>query len=226
MTHVISSERFRGGLRHRITWRRESLGAQHVPRLERRRSSCSTLRGTIDADAQACRGPRVLVLDPAGLEPIGRIEKDTDRDSAAMALAKKIGELTRDRRRTSRAWTAGWRWGYDPVAYPTSRRPRRGCTDSVRVLRRDVPLHEPEHREKFNADPEHYPSCVRRLSATAMAYGRKVEVDPRTSRSRRVACSCSITGPARQRPSTTGTGTRLADAEGRRALATDRRGQK
>lgn len=69
--------------------------------------------------------------------------------------------------------------GYDPVAYFESGKAAKGrpefSTDVKGVVYRFVSA---EHREKFLADPTKYEPAYGGWCATAMAEGKKVEIDP------------------------------------------------
>ena len=181
VTHVIVQNASEADFRATVATAPESL----VHSMYRDSSGAAEqllhLEGTIDADGASVAAPAVLVLDPAGKELYRRIgKKDTDRDSAT-ALAKKIGELTRDRRANESSLDGGLALGgYDPVAYLDEQKAAEGSariqSAYCGVTYRFTNL---EHREKFNADPEHYLPAYGGWCATAMAYGRKVEVDPK-----------------------------------------------
>lgn len=69
--------------------------------------------------------------------------------------------------------------GYDPVAYLNEARAVKGA-ESISTLYRGVTYRfgTAENRAAFNAEPEKYIPAYGGWCATAMAYGRKVEIDP------------------------------------------------
>ena len=69
--------------------------------------------------------------------------------------------------------------GYDPVAYFDGGKPRRGSTGiTADVGGVTYRFESAEHRERFLAAPGNYEPAYGGWCATAMAKGKKVEIDP------------------------------------------------
>lgn len=124
--------------------------------------------------------PALILLDPAGREVFRHVGRDnTDRVSFE-TFAGKMRELSAPQRQHMNLRNDGVAIdGYDPLTYFESNRPARGSPEYATVYRGAVYhfVHR-EARDRFAADPEKYAPAYGGWCATAMAEGKKVEIDP------------------------------------------------
>ncbi|MBL8880016.1 MAG: redoxin domain-containing protein [Phycisphaerales bacterium] len=126
--------------------------------------------------------PATVLLGPGGREVFRHVGKDnTDRLSFDQ-LAQKVTELNRSPSLDQYNLAAGQPAinGFDPVSYVESSTATEGRQDMFSAYRGALyRFASAENRAKFAANPEKYVPAYGGWCATAMAEGRKVEIDPR-----------------------------------------------
>lgn len=141
------------------------------------------------ADGYAFHGgvmtyPALVLLDPAGVEVFRHTGKSNSDRVPFATFASKVAELSRNKETANANPTPGAALaGYDPVAYLNEQKAVPGqasLTSNFRGL--TYRFANPANRAKFNAEPIKYLPAYGGWCATAMAEGRKVEVDPRNFR--------------------------------------------
>lgn len=125
--------------------------------------------------------PATVLIGPDGKEVFRHVGKDTTDRLSFEQLAAKIDASARgaaiDQYNLSGSEPAIK--GYDPVAYQVGRKPLTGKPEFASRYRGVVYRFESaENRALFASDPEKYVPQYGGWCATAMAEGRKVEIDP------------------------------------------------
>ncbi|MBL8991472.1 MAG: YHS domain-containing protein [Phycisphaerae bacterium] len=124
--------------------------------------------------------PALVLLDPQGREVFRYVGKDNADRLPFRTFAKRVAELSRDAA-TAHANLEGGPAirGYDPVAYFTDGKPTRG-SEKFESSHRGVTYRfaTAANRAAFNAEPEKFVPAYGGWCATAMAEGRKVEINP------------------------------------------------
>jgi len=125
--------------------------------------------------------PALLVFDPDGKEVFRYIGKDTLDRYSFDAFVTKLAELRHARAVASynldKSKVAIQ--GYDPVTYFDGNTPMQGSKDFNAPYAGAVYYFvSAANRDKFLANPDKYLPAYGGWCATAMAYGKKVEVDP------------------------------------------------
>ncbi|MBL0926669.1 MAG: redoxin domain-containing protein [Phycisphaerales bacterium] len=126
--------------------------------------------------------PAAVVLDPAGKEVFRYVGKaNTDR-LAFGTLASTIARLSRDEASDESNLEKGLALkGYDPVSYLADGRAEEG-KDAIHSSFKGITYRfaSESHRAAFNTEPDKYVPAYGGWCATAMAEGRKVEIDPKS----------------------------------------------
>lgn len=125
--------------------------------------------------------PALVLLDADGKEVFRHIGTDNRDRYPFAAFASKVDELTRDSE-TANANLADKRGiqGYDPVEYLDNMKAIEGqkaITSAYRGV--TYQFASLSNRDKFNASPSKFVPAYGGWCATAMAEGRKVEIDPK-----------------------------------------------
>lgn len=130
---------------------------------------------------QTVHYPAVVLLGPDGQEVFRYVGKDNTDRMAFDALARKVDDLSKHAGigQYNLAEGALALQGHDPVAYFETGKAEAGRPE-LTSRHRGVAYRfaTPERRLKFAADPEKYAPAYGGWCATAMAEGRKVEIDP------------------------------------------------
>lgn len=125
--------------------------------------------------------PALILLGPDGDEIYRYVGKDNTDRLAFDKLAGKVAELSTNAgvRESNLSNGTLALSGHDPVAYFESGKPEAGKPELVSRFR-GVTYYfaTPERRAAFAANPEKYVPAYGGWCATAMAAGRKVEIDP------------------------------------------------
>lgn len=126
--------------------------------------------------------PALVLLDPAGREVFRQIGKDNADRVPFATLVEKVESLRRDAGLSHHNLEKGLAiQGYDPVAYLDEGKATAGDAKIVSRYRgATYRFATAIHRERFNADPEKYIPAYGGWCATAMAEGKKVEINPRS----------------------------------------------
>ncbi len=127
-------------------------------------------------------GPALIVLDPRGVEIQRWIGQSASEHPSFAALVKKITEHSTDRETKEANLDRGLALqGYDPVAYFDEHQALPGVA-RLESMHRGVKYRfaTSEHRKAFNEEPAKYLPTYGGWCATAMAEGKKVEIDPKT----------------------------------------------
>lgn len=123
--------------------------------------------------------PALVLLDPQGREVFRYVGKDNADRLPFRTFARRVGELSRDGA-TAHANVEGGPaiQGYDPVSY-FGGKPERG-SEKFESSYRGVSYRfaSAANRAAFNAEPEKFVPAYGGWCATAMAEGRKVEINP------------------------------------------------
>ncbi len=125
--------------------------------------------------------PALVLIGPDGNEVFRYVGKSNADRMPFDALAAKLAELTRSGSVGQYNLSEGALAlkGHDPVAYFESGKAEIGRSDLFSQYRGVVyRFATPERRQKFAATPSKYVPTYGGWCATAMAEGRKVEIDP------------------------------------------------
>lgn len=125
--------------------------------------------------------PALIVYDPDGKEVFRYAGKDTSDRYPAASFVKKLSELRRMRAVSNYNLDDGGvaLQGYDPVSYFEGSGPKQGKKNfSVVFAGGTYYFVDTANREAFLANPDRYLPAYGGWCATAMAFGKKVEVDP------------------------------------------------
>ena len=130
---------------------------------------------------QTTHYPALVLLDPTGKEAFRYVGKNNTDRYPWEKFAAKIAELTanaavKDYNLPAEKIALS---GYDPVAYFTQRQAAKGASEVVSTWRGvTYRFASADHRALFAANPEKYVPTYGGWCATAMAKGKKVEIDP------------------------------------------------
>lgn len=130
---------------------------------------------------QTVHYPALILLGPDGKELFRHVGKDNADRFPFESLARKAAELSKNPSEDQYNLSDGrlMLQGYDPVAYFESGKAEAGTPELVSQYRGvTYRFANPERRMKFAASPEMYAPAYGGWCATAMADGRKVEIDP------------------------------------------------
>jgi peroxiredoxin Q/BCP len=127
------------------------------------------------------RYPALILLGPDGKEVFRHVGRDNADRLPFDKLAAKVAELSRhpDLGQFNLSPGRPALGGYDPVAFHVAGRPEKGRAEHASAYRgATYRFSSRENQAKFAASPERYVPAYGGWCATAMAEGRKVEVDP------------------------------------------------
>jgi thioredoxin-dependent peroxiredoxin len=130
---------------------------------------------------QTMRFPALVLLDPSGQEVFRYVGKSNVDRMPWDKFAAKVSELTANAaaKNYNLSTDKVALSGYDPVPYFTQRRAVKGSAELGSVYRGVMyRFASEENRALFAANPEKYLPTYGGWCATAMAKGKKVEIDP------------------------------------------------
>lgn len=130
---------------------------------------------------ETVRYPALVLLGPDGREAFRHVGKDNTDRMSFDRFADKLAELSRNdaTRQYNLADSRLALQGYDAVSYFESGKPQRGSEEFTSRYRGvTYRFASRGNRRKFAEDPAKYTPAYGGWCATAMAEGRKVEVDP------------------------------------------------
>lgn len=130
---------------------------------------------------QSVHYPALVLLDPDGQEAFRYVGKDNTDRLPFDRLARKIAELSRNAAIAQYNLSEGTLAlkGHDPVAYFESGKPQPGKPEFTSRYRGvTYRFTSSDSRVKFADNPEKYAPAYGGWCATAMAEGRRVEIDP------------------------------------------------
>jgi YHS domain-containing protein len=143
-------------------------------------ASLLKLGSAAESGSREASSPALVLLDPQGREVHRWIGRSVEEGPSFASLAAKLGQLTRDPAIKESNLDQGLALqGYDPVAYLDEQRARPGLPQLESTFAGvKYRFASEEHRAAFNAEPEKYVPTYGGWCATAMAEGKKVEIDP------------------------------------------------
>jgi peroxiredoxin Q/BCP len=130
---------------------------------------------------QSVHYPALILLGPDGKEVYRYVGKDNADRLPFKQFAAKVAALSRNPEMSHYNLGSGRVVidGYDPVTYVESGRAEKGNKELQAEYRGAAyRFSSRDHLEKFAADPDRYLPAYGGWCATAMAEGRKVEIDP------------------------------------------------
>ncbi len=130
---------------------------------------------------QTVNYPALVLLGPDGKEVFRHVGKDNTDRLPFETLAQKVDEFSKypGENPGNLAEGALALKGHDPVAYFESAKAEPGKPELTSAYRgAKYRFATPEHRLQFATDPQKFAPAYGGWCATAMAEGRKVEIDP------------------------------------------------
>ena len=127
------------------------------------------------------KGPGVVVLGPGGTEIFKKASASWEQAPTVASLAKRINDATRTKEQVEGNFEGSTAIeGFDPAAYQLQGKAVRG-DEAIQSTYRGVTYRfaTAENRRAFNENPEKFVPAYGGWCATAMAEGKKVEIDPK-----------------------------------------------